>query len=74
MDNSIATPPLAAIRAETTRFKVLGAIGVSHFLNDMIQSLIIAIYPLSYYGFYLIEKFHLPVQTGQLYLFTPEMT
>ncbi|HEX4153319.1 MAG TPA: MFS transporter [Steroidobacteraceae bacterium] len=29
-----------------TRFKVLGAISFSHFLNDMIQSLIIAIYPL----------------------------
>lgn len=28
------------------RFKVLGAISFSHFLNDMIQSLIIAIYPL----------------------------
>ncbi|HTG02346.1 MAG TPA: MFS transporter [Nitrospirota bacterium] len=28
------------------RFKVLGAISFSHFLNDMIQSLILAIYPL----------------------------
>ncbi|NNM62752.1 MAG: MFS transporter [Steroidobacteraceae bacterium] len=35
-----------AAKAETTRFKVLGAISFSHFLNDMIQSLIIAIYPL----------------------------
>ena len=32
--------------AETTRFRILGAISFSHFLNDMIQSLIIAIYPL----------------------------
>jgi len=31
---------------EKTRFKVLGAIGFSHFLNDMLQSLIPAIYPL----------------------------
>jgi FSR family fosmidomycin resistance protein-like MFS transporter len=31
---------------EPTRFKVLGAISLSHFLNDMIQSLILAIYPL----------------------------
>jgi MFS transporter, FSR family, fosmidomycin resistance protein len=29
-----------------TRFKVLGALSVSHFLNDMMQSLIVAIYPL----------------------------
>ena len=32
--------------ANPTRFKVLGAISFSHFLNDMIQSLILAIYPL----------------------------
>lgn len=31
---------------ETTRFKVLGAISLSHFLNDLLQSLIPAIYPL----------------------------
>ena len=31
---------------EQTRFNVLGAISFSHFLNDMIQSLILAIYPL----------------------------
>ncbi len=29
-----------------TRYKVLGAISLSHFLNDFLQSLIIAIYPL----------------------------
>ena len=38
--------PSAANRADATRFEVLGAISFSHFLNDMIQSLIIAIYPL----------------------------
>ena len=31
---------------ENTAFKVLGALGFSHFLNDMIQSLLPAIYPL----------------------------
>lgn len=31
---------------DETRFRVLGAISFSHFLNDMMQSLIIAIYPL----------------------------
>src|SRR3974390_3498679 len=36
----------AADPAARTRFKVLGAISFSHFLNDMMQSLIIAIYPL----------------------------
>ena len=32
--------------AESTVFKVLGAISFSHFLNDMLQTLILAIYPL----------------------------
>lgn len=31
---------------DATRFRVLGAISFSHFLNDLIQSLILAIYPL----------------------------
>ena len=31
--------------AEGTRFRVLGALSFSHFLNDMMQSLILAIYP-----------------------------
>jgi MFS transporter, FSR family, fosmidomycin resistance protein len=30
-------------RAEITVFKVLGALSFSHFLNDMLQSLILAI-------------------------------
>jgi FSR family fosmidomycin resistance protein-like MFS transporter len=46
MENSIGTRAAAATHAERTRFKVLGAISFSHFLNDMIQSLIVAIYPL----------------------------
>ncbi|MDZ7581844.1 MAG: hypothetical protein U5R30_14975 [Deltaproteobacteria bacterium] len=44
------TPPsTVAVRppgSESTAFKVLGAIGFSHLLNDMIQSLLPAIYPL----------------------------
>jgi len=36
-----ASPPKSR-----TSFKVLGAISLSHLLNDMIQSLILAIYPL----------------------------
>src|SRR5690242_388143 len=31
---------------DATRFSVLGAISLSHLLNDMMQSLIVAIYPL----------------------------
>jgi MFS transporter, FSR family, fosmidomycin resistance protein len=46
MEKSIVSRTGAATQAETTRFKVLGAISFSHFLNDLIQSLIIAIYPL----------------------------
>jgi FSR family fosmidomycin resistance protein-like MFS transporter len=46
MENSIGVNTGAAAKAESTRFRVLGAISFSHFLNDMIQSLIIAIYPL----------------------------
>jgi FSR family fosmidomycin resistance protein-like MFS transporter len=36
----------AAAQAVRTHFNVLGAISFSHFLNDMMQSLIVAIYPL----------------------------
>ncbi len=32
--------------AERTGFKILGALSFSHFLNDMLQSLILAVYPL----------------------------
>jgi FSR family fosmidomycin resistance protein-like MFS transporter len=52
MDNSfnpgVGAPagPAPAVRAAQPRFKVLGAISFSHFLNDMMQSLIVAIYPL----------------------------
>ena len=40
------TLDIPALGNENTAFKVLGAIGFSHFLNDMIQSLLPAIYPL----------------------------
>ncbi|OQS33046.1 MFS transporter [Chromobacterium haemolyticum] len=36
----------AAPDQDSTRFRVLGAISFSHFLNDMLQSLLLAIYPL----------------------------
>jgi MFS transporter, FSR family, fosmidomycin resistance protein len=36
----------AGLSHERTAFRVLGAIGLSHLLNDLIQSLIPAIYPL----------------------------
>jgi FSR family fosmidomycin resistance protein-like MFS transporter len=38
--------PFPASPPSRTSFKVLGAISLSHLLNDMIQSLILAIYPL----------------------------
>lgn len=46
--NQTAQPlsgPAAAQKARTS-FRILGAISLSHLLNDMIQSLILAIYPL----------------------------
>jgi MFS transporter, FSR family, fosmidomycin resistance protein len=57
----VATP--GAALAPQTRFNVLGAISFSHFLNDMMQSLIVAIYPL------LKGEFHLSfVQVGMITL------
>jgi FSR family fosmidomycin resistance protein-like MFS transporter len=53
MENSFAAESAAATRVEPTRFKILSAISFSHFLNDMIQSLIVAIYPLLKSGFHL---------------------
>ncbi|MGN6228019.1 MAG: MFS transporter [Dyella sp.] len=45
-----ATP---AAQADKTGFGVIGAISFAHFLNDMMQSLILAIYPLLKEGFHL---------------------
>jgi len=41
---TVAAPGIAP--ASQTRFNVLGAISFAHLLNDMMQSLIVAIYPL----------------------------
>src|SRR6204780_5752946 len=46
MDKSLTADSQAAVPAAQTRFKVLGAISFSHFLNDMMQSVIVAIFPL----------------------------
>jgi FSR family fosmidomycin resistance protein-like MFS transporter len=65
MDKSFTSAVAAgpAVQATPTRFKVLGAISFSHFLNDMMQSLIVAIYPL------LKGEFHLSfVQIGVITL------
>jgi MFS transporter, FSR family, fosmidomycin resistance protein len=56
-----ADSPLA--QGVQTRFNLLGALSFSHFLNDMMQSLIVAIYPL------LKGEFHLSfVQIGTITL------
>ncbi len=52
--SGIPTQPQAAQAehaAERTGFRVLSAISFAHFLNDMIQSLILAIYPMLKGGF-----------------------
>ena len=41
-----APAPVATATAQRTVYSVLGAISFSHLLNDMIQSLILAIYPM----------------------------
>ncbi|MGO9932273.1 MAG: MFS transporter [Steroidobacteraceae bacterium] len=46
MSKAFAADPPADIAVVQPRFNVLGAISFSHFLNDMMQSLIISIYPL----------------------------
>ncbi|WP_454719523.1 MULTISPECIES: MFS transporter [Cupriavidus] len=46
-----AQPSHSTPSAERTGFRVLSAISFSHFLNDMIQSLILAIYPMLKGGF-----------------------
>jgi FSR family fosmidomycin resistance protein-like MFS transporter len=63
MAKNFAMDSPAAVPAMRTGFRVLGAISFSHFLNDMMQSLIIAIYPL------LKGEFHLSfVQIGAITL------
>ncbi len=60
MTESASTLPSSSLglpsqtdRTHGTAFKVLGAISFSHLLNDMIQSLILAIYPVLKGGFHL---------------------
>ena len=45
MSTPFASLPLPAQRQGTT-YRVLGAVSVSHLINDMMQSLILAIYPI----------------------------
>ena len=50
----VQAPPVAqAVPAHRTDYAILGAISFSHLLNDMIQSLILAIYPILKSGFHL---------------------
>jgi len=45
----MASSEVAAVRsnpAETTQFAILGALSASHFVNDMMQSMLLSIYPL----------------------------
>ncbi len=58
-------PPIPASR---TNFSILAAISVSHFLNDMVQSLIPAIYPL------LQTAYHLALWKIGLITFTNQAT
>ncbi|MBX9346152.1 MFS transporter [Chromobacterium vaccinii] len=54
--------------AQDTRFRVLGAISFSHFLNDMLQSLLVALYPL------LKGNYHLSFAEIGLMTFTYQCT
>jgi predicted MFS family arabinose efflux permease len=51
MANGAAEHAAFRTYAGETRFRVLGAVSVSHFLNDLMQSLIVSIYPLLKAGF-----------------------
>ena len=51
--NTASTAKAGVPAAESTAFRVLGAISFSHFLNDTIQSLMLAIYPLFKTAFHL---------------------
>ncbi|SUX54483.1 MFS transporter [Chromobacterium vaccinii] len=61
-----SSPTLAA--PQDTRFRVLGAISFSHFLNDMLQSLLVALYPL------LKGNYHLSFAEIGLMTFTYQCT
>src|SRR6201996_2323143 len=61
----VITPPL---KQEKTVFAILGAISFCHLLNDMVQSLIPAIYPI------LKNSFHLDFSQLGLITFTFQLT
>ncbi|HTJ98427.1 MAG TPA: MFS transporter [Bordetella sp.] len=42
----MGTPAAPTAASDSTAFKVLGAISVAHLMNDMIQSILLAIYPM----------------------------
>ncbi|KAF0812912.1 Fosmidomycin resistance protein [Andreprevotia sp. IGB-42] len=67
-DTQSATLAAGGTPAARTGFNVLGAISFAHFLNDMIQSLILAIYPL------LKGNFHLSFTQIGLITFTYQVT
>lgn len=46
MAKSLTAISKSVVQESQTRFRLLGALSVSHFLNDMMQSLIVAIYPI----------------------------
>jgi FSR family fosmidomycin resistance protein-like MFS transporter len=43
--NQVATPAIQAPKAPGVAYRVLGAISVAHLLNDMMQSVLLALYP-----------------------------
>jgi FSR family fosmidomycin resistance protein-like MFS transporter len=61
----MASSEVAAVRSnpsETTQFAILGALSASHFVNDMMQSMLLSIYP--------ILKGEFSLSFGQLGLIT----
>lgn len=53
MKSGVQTASARSFNPEGTVFRILSAVSVSHFLNDMLQSLILAIYPLLKSSFHL---------------------
>jgi FSR family fosmidomycin resistance protein-like MFS transporter len=53
MSNRAPLPPTGNHPSDRTAFGILGAISFSHFLNDTMQSLMIAVYPLFKTSFHL---------------------
>ncbi|MGH8192684.1 MAG: MFS transporter [Rhodanobacteraceae bacterium] len=66
--DSVSEPVVASAPHGPTRFSVIGAVSFSHVLNDMMQSVIVAIYPL------LKGEFHLAFFQVGLITFTFQIT